>query len=51
MTTKLDLEYAQALSATLEEWGSPHDEEAHHDDSRVFGPVSKESIIGLVWGK
>jgi len=22
---------------------------AHHDDSRVFGPVSKESILGLVW--
>jgi signal peptidase I len=22
---------------------------AHHDDSRVFGPVSKKSILGLVW--
>jgi signal peptidase I len=22
---------------------------AQHDDSRIFGPVSKESIIGLVW--
>ncbi len=22
---------------------------AHHDDSRVFGPISRESIIGLVW--
>ena len=22
---------------------------AQHDDSRVFGPVSKESILGLVW--
>lgn len=22
---------------------------AHHDDSRIFGPVSTESIIGLVW--
>jgi signal peptidase I len=22
---------------------------AQHDDSRVFGPISKESIIGLVW--
>lgn len=24
---------------------------AQHDDSRVFGPISHESIIGLVWGK
>ncbi|KKQ33624.1 MAG: Type-I signal peptidase [candidate division TM6 bacterium GW2011_GWF2_37_49] len=22
---------------------------AQHDDSRVFGPVSKESILGLIW--
>lgn len=22
---------------------------AQHDDSRVFGPISKESILGLVW--
>lgn len=22
---------------------------AQHDDSRVFGPVSKKSIVGLVW--
>lgn len=22
---------------------------AQHDDSRVFGPITKESIIGLVW--
>ena len=22
---------------------------AHHDDSRVFGPITRESIIGLVW--
>ena len=22
---------------------------AHHDDSRVFGPISKESILGVVW--
>lgn len=22
---------------------------AHHDDSRVFGPIPKQSIVGLVW--
>lgn len=22
---------------------------AQHDDSRVFGPISKDSIIGLIW--
>lgn len=22
---------------------------AQHDDSRIFGPISKDSIIGLVW--
>jgi len=22
---------------------------AHHDDSRVFGPISKKTILGLVW--
>ena len=22
---------------------------AHHDDSRVFGPIHKSSILGLVW--
>jgi len=22
---------------------------AHHDDSRVFGPIPKKSILGLVW--
>ena len=22
---------------------------AHHDDSRVFGPIAKNSILGLIW--
>ncbi len=22
---------------------------AHHDDSRVFGPISNKSILGLIW--
>lgn len=22
---------------------------AHHDDSRVFGPISEKSILGIVW--
>jgi len=22
---------------------------AHHDDSRVFGPISKKSILGIIW--
>lgn len=22
---------------------------AHHDDSRVFGPIPKETILGIVW--
>lgn len=22
---------------------------AHHDDSRVFGPIAKKAILGLVW--
>lgn len=22
---------------------------AHHDDSRVFGPISQKSILGIVW--
>ena len=22
---------------------------AHHDDSRIFGPISKKSILGLAW--
>lgn len=22
---------------------------AHHDDSRVFGPIAKDSILGIIW--
>lgn len=30
-STRLDLEYAKALSKTLDEWGSKNDEEAYRD--------------------
>lgn len=29
--TRLDLEYAKAISKTLDEWGSKNDEEAYRD--------------------
>ena len=37
---KVPLEHVYVLSDNLS---------AQHDDSRVFGPISKKSILGLVW--
>lgn len=39
-TLKLPKEHVYVLSDNLS---------AHHDDSRVFGPIAMKSILGIIW--